>query len=137
VIHRRFFQHRGRFSDIVGDLIGIFTNLFAAFLVIPFATFFFLKDGYKIRRDMLQLVPNKYFESILTLLDKIETRLGRYFRSVALQCTLVGIASWICPLGGRDSTTPPRWVSPSVWPTRSPILVPMIGYVLSIIIAIT
>jgi len=84
-----------KFSDIVGDLIGIFTNLFAAFLVIPFATFFFLKDGHKIRRDFLQLVPNKYFETTLSLIDKIETRLGYYFRSVVIQCTIVGIASWV------------------------------------------
>src|SRR5690625_7193872 len=70
----------GRLSDILGNLIGLFTNLFAAFLVIPFAIFFFLKDGHKIRRDLLQLVPNAYFETTLTLIDKIETRLGKYFR---------------------------------------------------------
>ena len=63
----------------MSNIIGIFTNLFAAFLVIPFATFFFLKDGHKIRRDILKLVPNKYFETILSLVDKIETRLGSIF----------------------------------------------------------
>jgi predicted PurR-regulated permease PerM len=31
----------GQISNLLSDMIGIFTNLFAAFLVIPFATFFF------------------------------------------------------------------------------------------------
>ncbi len=134
VITEDFFNI-GRFSDIVGDLIGIFTNLFAAFLVIPFATFFFLKDGYKIRRDLLQLVPNKYFESILTLIDKIETRLGRYFRSVALQCTLVGIASWIfLSIAGLNNAAS---VGIAIGVANSiPYFGPLIGYILSIIIAI-
>ncbi len=129
------FFNIGRFSDILSDLIGIFTNLFAAFLIIPFATFFFLKDGYKIRRDLLELVPNKYFESILTLIDKIEIRLGHYFRSVALQCTLVGIASWLAlsfaGLNNAASVGIAIGISNSI-----PYFGPLIGYILSIIISI-
>lgn len=124
-----------RFSDIVGDLIGIFTNLFAAFLVIPFATFFFLKDGHKIRRDLLQMVPNRYFETTLTLVDKIETRLGYYFRSVVVQCTLVGIASWIfLSIAGLNNAAS---VGITIGVANSiPYFGPIIGYILSIIIAI-
>lgn len=125
----------GRVSDVVGNMIGIFTNLFAAFLVIPFATFFFLKDGHKIRRDILQLVPNKYFETILSLVDKIETRLGRYFRSVLLQCTLVGVASWlalsVAGLNNAGSVGIAIGLANSI-----PYFGPIIGYLLSIVIAI-
>ncbi|MCC5908657.1 MAG: AI-2E family transporter [Balneolaceae bacterium] len=125
----------GRISDFVGDLIGIFTNLFAAFLVIPFATFFFLKDGHKIRRDLLQLVPNKYFETVLSLVDKIETRLGYYFRSVLLQCTLVGIASWITlsVAGLNNAGTVGFTIGVA---NTIPYFGPIIGYLLSIVIAI-
>jgi predicted PurR-regulated permease PerM len=125
----------GRISDFVGDLIGIFTNLFAAFLVIPFATFFFLKDGHKIRRDLLQLVPNKYFETVLSLVDKIETRLGIYFRSVLLQCTLVGIASWITlSVAGLNNA---GTVGFTIGVANSiPYFGPIIGYLLSIVIGI-
>ncbi len=125
----------GRFSDILGNLIGIFTNLFAAFLVIPFAVFFFLKDGHKIRRDLLQLVPNKYFETVLSLIDIIETRLGRYFRSVVVQCTLVGIVSWlalsVAGLNNAASVGIAIGVANSI-----PYFGPIIGYILSIIISI-
>src|SRR5690625_5763605 len=65
----------GRLSDILGNLIGLFTNLFAAFLVIPFAIFFFLKVVHKIRRDILQLVYNAYYKLKLILIDKFETRM--------------------------------------------------------------
>ncbi len=125
----------GRISDFVGDLIGIFTNLFAAFLVIPFATFFFLKDGHKIRRDLLQLVPNKYFETVLSLVDKIETRLGYYFKSVLLQCTLVGIASWIAlSVAGLNNA---GTVGITIGVANSiPYFGPIIGYLLSIVVGI-
>jgi predicted PurR-regulated permease PerM len=122
-------------TNLLGDAIGIFTNLFAAFLVIPFATFFFLKDGHKIRRDLLKLVPNKYFETILSLIDKIETRLGYYFRSVVVQCTLVGIASWlalsVAGLNNAASVGIAIGVANSI-----PYFGPLIGYVLSIVISI-
>lgn len=125
----------GQFSDLVGDIIGIFTNLFAAFLVIPFATFFFLKDGHKIRRDLLMLVPNKYFETILSLVDKIETQLGRYFRSVFLQCTIVGIVSWLAlSVAGLNNSAS---VGITIGLANSiPYFGPLIGYILSIVISI-
>lgn len=125
----------GRISDVVGDLIGIFTNLFAAFLIIPFATFFFLKDGHKIRRDILQLVPNKYFETTLSLIDKIETRLGHYFRSVLLQCTIVGIVSWLAlSVAGLNNA---GTVGITIGIANSiPYFGPIIGYILSIVVSI-
>lgn len=123
------------FSDILGDLIGIFTNLFAAFIIIPFATFFFLKDGHKIRRDILQIVPNKYFETTLSLIDKVESRLGHYFRSVLLQCTLVGAASWIAlSIAGLDNAGS---VGVTIGIANTiPYFGPILGYLLSIIISI-
>lgn len=124
-----------KFSDLLGDLIGIFTNLFAAFLVIPFATFFFLKDGYKIRRDFLQMVPNKYFETTLSLVDKIETRLGYYFRSVVIQCTIVGIASWVALSVAGLNNAASVGITIGVANTI-PYFGPIIGYILSIVIAI-
>lgn len=125
----------GQISDLLSNIIGIFTNLFAAFLVIPFATFFFLKDGHKIRRDILKLVPNKYFETILSLVDKIETRLGVYFRSVFVQCTLVGVVSWLAlSVAGLNNSAS---VGIAIGLANSiPYFGPLIGYVLSIVISI-
>ena len=69
----------GKLSTVLSDAVGVFTNIFSAVLVVPFAAFFFLKDGSKIRRDVLQIIPNKYFETTLTILDLVEKRLNLYF----------------------------------------------------------
>lgn len=125
----------GQLPSALSNIIGIFTNLFAAFLVIPFATFFFLKDGSKIRRDILKLVPNKYFETALSLIDKIETRLGKYFRSVLLQSILVAFSSWLAlTIVGLDNALS---VGIAVGLANTiPYFGPVIGYILSIIVSI-
>lgn len=125
----------GRLSNVLGDVIAIFTNLFAAFLVIPFATFFFLKDGYKIRRDLMTLIPNKYFETTLSLIDKIESRLGYYFRSVLLQCTLVGVASWLAlSVAGLNNAATVGIIIGIA--NTIPYFGPVMGYLISILVSI-
>lgn len=122
-------------SSIVSDALGIFTNIFSAVLVVPFAAFFFLKDGSKIRRDLLQLVPNKYFETTLTVIDKIEKRLGLYFRSVLMQSFLVALSSWTTlSVAGLDNSMS---VGIAVGLANTiPYFGPILGYFLSIIVSI-
>lgn len=124
-----------KLSTVLSDAVGVFTNIFSAVLVVPFAAFFFLKDGSKIRRDLLRLVPNKYFETILTLIDKIEKRLGLYFRSVLLQSFLVAFSSWATlSIAGLDNSLS---VGISVGIANTiPYFGPIIGYILSIIVSI-
>lgn len=125
----------GKLSTVLGDAVGVFTNIFSAVLVVPFAAFFFLKDGSKIRRDVLQIIPNKYFETTLTILDLVEKRLGLYFRSVLVQSTLVTLLSWTTlSIAGLENSLS---VGISVGIANTiPYFGPIIGYVLSIIISI-
>lgn len=122
-------------STVVSDALSIFTNIFSAVLVVPFAAFFFLKDGSKIRRDLLQLVPNKYFETTLTVIDKIEQRLGLYFRSVLFQSFLVALSSWTTlSIAGLDNSMS---VGIAVGLANTiPYFGPILGYFLSIIVSI-
>ena len=121
-------------SSVFSNIVGLFTDIFSAILVVPFAAFFFLKDGSKIRRDLLRLVPNKYFETTLTLIDKIEKRLGLYFRSVLLQSLLVAASSWATlSIAGLDNSLS---VGIAVGLANTiPYFGPIIGYILSIIIS--
>lgn len=125
----------GEIPSAISNIIGIFTNIFSATLIIPFATFFFLKDGTKIRRDILQIVPNKYFETTLSLIDKIETRLGTYFRSVMLQSLIVAFTSWIgLSIVGLNNALS---VGIAVGLANTiPYFGPIMGYFLSIIVSI-
>lgn len=121
--------------DILSNVIGIFTNVFSALLVIPFATFFFLKDGSKIRRDLLQWIPNQYFETTLTVIDKIETRLGNYFKSVLVQSTIVAVmASVLLSIAGLNNALSVGIASGVA--NSIPYFGPIIGYILSISVSI-
>ncbi|TYP92608.1 putative PurR-regulated permease PerM [Fodinibius salinus] len=125
----------GELPAALSNIIGIFTNIFSAALIIPFATFFFLKDGLTIRRDILQIVPNKYFETSLSIIDKIETRLGIYFRSVMLQSLIVAFTSWLgLTVVGLENALS---VGIAVGLANTiPYFGPIIGYILSIIVSI-
>ncbi|HEX7071677.1 MAG TPA: AI-2E family transporter [Rhodothermales bacterium] len=71
------------------SLVDLFTDIFYAVLVIPLVTFFFLKDGNRIRHNLLWFVPNRHFEITIALVEKIELNVGRYFRALLLQCVSV------------------------------------------------
>lgn len=125
----------GNFQDTITNLFGIFANIFTAALIIPFTTFFFLKDGSKLRRQVLEIVPNKFFETTLTIINKIETRLILYFKGVLIQSTLVGVISWLLlsAIGLNNALV----IGAAVGVANTiPYFGPVIGYILSIIVAI-
>jgi predicted PurR-regulated permease PerM len=90
-----------RISATMGSIVALFTDLIYAVLIIPFVTFFFLKDGTRIRHALFRLVPNDYFEITLSIVDKVESILGRYFRGLILQCASVAaVASLLLSMVG-------------------------------------
>lgn len=80
-----------RVAETVGSVVALFTNIIYAVVIIPFVTFFLLKDGLQIRRSVLSLVPNHYFEVTLAILDKVEVNIGRYFWALLVQCTSIAV----------------------------------------------
>jgi predicted PurR-regulated permease PerM len=48
-------------------------------------------DNGQIRRYFISLVPNRYFELSLTLLDRLDSAIGKYLRGTLMECTLVGL----------------------------------------------
>ena len=84
-----------QFTQLIESIFDVFTDIFYAILVIPFVAFFFLRDSTKISTGILRLVPNKYFEVTLTIIEKIETNLGRYLKGLLLQCSLVAVVASI------------------------------------------
>ncbi len=91
-----------RVADTVTSVVAVFTNIVYAVVIIPFVTFFLLKDGLKIRRSLMSLVPNRYFEVTLAILDKVEVNIGRYFRALLIQCSSIAVLAsvllWIVGL---------------------------------------
>ena len=92
-----------RLQNTFRSALGLFADIAYAVVVVPFVTFFFLKDGTRLRRGLLGFVPNRYFEVTLAILDKVESSLGRYLRALLVQCSAVGaVASLLLSLTGLD-----------------------------------
>lgn len=71
------------------DVVSLVIHL----VVTPFIIFFLLKDGRKIKRQFISMVPNRYFEFSLNLLYKMDMQLGNYLRGQFLDACVVGILS--------------------------------------------
>jgi len=71
-----------RMQDVLGMAINI--------VIVPFLAVFLLRDGPQIKRGLIRLVPNRYFEFSLEAIHKIDLRLGSYLRGIVVQNTIVG-----------------------------------------------
>ena len=60
-------------------------------VIVPFVAFFFLKEGRRLTRNMIELVPNAYFELCLNLLHQINGQIGSYIRGQILATSVVSI----------------------------------------------
>ncbi|PEN09355.1 AI-2E family transporter [Longimonas halophila] len=83
-----------RVAQTISSLVSVFTNIVYAVIIIPFITFFLLKDGVELKRSLLKWVPNRYFEITLAVLAKAEVSLGRYGRALLVQSTSVALVAW-------------------------------------------
>ncbi len=76
-------------------LIKLIKELLTSFIIIPFAVFFLLKDGRKIKKTLIEYVPNKYFETFLVLFHKISRQVSNYIRGQLIDSFIVGILAII------------------------------------------
>ncbi|MBV6511393.1 MAG: hypothetical protein FMNOHCHN_00873 [Ignavibacteriaceae bacterium] len=86
-------------ENIFNQFAGIVTNVFsvlAVLVILPFTTFFFLKDKDQIIKNILDILPNKYFEMSFYISRKVSYQLSRYVRGWLLDALFVGFA---CGLG--------------------------------------
>ena len=65
-------------------------NKLSAWMLAPLIFIFLGFDNGQIRRFFIGLVPNRYFELSLTVLDRLDDAIGRYLRGTLLECLLVG-----------------------------------------------
>ena len=66
-------------------------------ILAPLIFIFLSLDNGQIRRYLISLVPNRYFELSLTLLDRLDNAIGKYLRGTLTECTLVGLT--LCRAG--------------------------------------
>ena len=69
---------------------GIF-SLVTQILIIPLIAFFLLKDGPRLKREIISLLPNRFFEISLHLAYKLDLQIGRYIRGQLLDTFILAI----------------------------------------------
>jgi predicted PurR-regulated permease PerM len=62
-----------------------------AWILAPLIFVFLGFDNGQMRRYFISLVPNRYFELSLTLLDRLDDAIGKYLRGTLTECFLVGL----------------------------------------------
>ena len=86
----------------VENSFNYFSTLFSSLLstivilvIVPFITFFLVKDNKKIIRGILNIVPNKYFEMSYYVMKKVTFQLSKYVRAWIFDASFVGCAMGI------------------------------------------
>ena len=82
------------FASRMGDidfLMKIVKEMLTNLIIIPFVVFFLLKDGRKMKKILIEYVPNKYFETFLVLFHKIDEQVSNYIRGQLIDNFIVGI----------------------------------------------
>lgn len=68
---------------------GLMEDL-SIWIIAPLIFVFLGFDNGQIRRYIIGLVPNRYFELSLTIMDELDDAIGRYLRGTLMECALVG-----------------------------------------------
>ncbi len=121
-------ESTGRIIDYLPSLLNAASNA----IVVPFVLFTLLRDGPILRKRILSVVPNRYFEFGMNVLYKADEHLGGYLRGQAVIAVLVG-ASTAIALGfiGVDYYLVLGLV------TGVANLVPYVGFAVSAVLALT
>ncbi|MCA6074941.1 AI-2E family transporter [Fulvivirga sedimenti] len=74
-----------RISNILNELLSFTGNFFVGVLAVSFITFFFLYEMGYLRKQLISLIPNKYFEVTIAAFNKIERLLSNYLVGLLIQ----------------------------------------------------
>lgn len=73
------------------DSQGSLVEELSIWILAPVIFIFLGFDNGQMRRYFIGLVPNRYFELSLTVLDMLDEAIGKYLRGQLLECSLVGL----------------------------------------------
>jgi putative permease len=74
-------------QPVLSSIVSVITLL----VIIPFITFYILKDSSKIMHHLISMVPNRYFEMSYWITKRVTNQLGKYVRAWIFDALFVGI----------------------------------------------
>ena len=87
-------QSQSIFNAIGTSAKGAF-SAFMTGIIILFLTFFLLNSGSQMKKAFIQMVPNRFFEPALVLIQGLDQQLGDYLRSRLIQTIILSIIAAI------------------------------------------
>ena len=87
-------QSQSIFNAIGSSARGAF-SAFTTGVIILFLTFFLLNSGSQMKKAFIQIVPNRFFEPALVLIQGLDQQLGDYLRSRLIQTIIISIIAAI------------------------------------------
>jgi predicted PurR-regulated permease PerM len=81
-------------NKVINGAMGI-VNYSIIIMLIPFISFYMLKDINAVRKGFNGLIPNKWRNSARLFLEDVNESLGSYIRGQLLVCTIIGVISMI------------------------------------------
>ncbi len=82
------------YNWVLGQLTGIPGILYLVLqylLIVPFIAFFFIRDRRRMRRFVVQSVPNQFFEMTFNLYYKVDRKLGAYVRGLIIESAIIAV----------------------------------------------
>jgi len=76
-----------RILSLIQEAFSLITQI----IIVPLIAFFILKDGPKLKRDLIGLIPNKYFEMSLHMIYQTDQQIGKYIRGQLLDTMILSI----------------------------------------------
>jgi len=78
-------------TTYISNNLSSILSLFTFSLIVPFISFFILKDMYLMQKTILSYVPNRYFEMFVLLFYKVGNSIQLYIRGQLIDASFVGI----------------------------------------------
>ncbi len=121
---------------ILQSIFTVAGSFFIGVISVLFISFFFLYEKGLIRKFILALVPNAYFEVVITVFSKIEKLLTNYLIGLLVQCvSIFALASiGLSVIGMKYSMTIAAFVAIA---NVVPYLGPLLGGIFAVVIAIS
>jgi len=76
---------------IVRTPLTVLGDVLSTWIIAPPVFFFLLRDTGEIKRGLLRLVPNRFFEPALSILADLDRAVGNYLRGVVSSSSLLGL----------------------------------------------
>ncbi|MCF1751554.1 AI-2E family transporter [Mariniradius sediminis] len=78
-----------QFQGIINTIVNTTSSFFIAFMAVAFITFFLLLENGLLRRNIMSLVPNAYFELAVSTFSKVEKLLSNYLVGLLVQISII------------------------------------------------